>query len=695
MSDPLLLLCGAVLLYGPGTALLVACRVRRPQVLLGMAPAVGIGLFQLIALVRWALGTGLGKTTLAGIAVVVAVAVVLEWRAGRQAVSLTMARQGWAAVQAAPARAGLSVILLAVGCVIGLGSWLRGFHGLATPPQEHDTVQHTLITAYIAYTGHAGPFELMPADLATGHDIVFYPAGAHTFAGLLSMLSGNPVSGLNATTALILGLAAPLTLFATSTMFEVGRSRPVFSALAAVLAATLYRPYFELSHDAGILAFAMGLALAPGAVVGVAALRRSGVGAAAAVGVAALGLYAVHPSIAVIIVAVVAVVAIVASICSPAFREWTRDRAAVLATTAGVTVVLTSPWVVASLSAAGSVSSYPEAPPVAPLGDVVGQVAVFNYGGFIESGHPLYQVGFALLFWVGFVGCLTARRLWPLAAAWLFWAAAAILFASGHAALPGLRQLGSVLYNSWTRIDSVVWLIAPLVAGLGLAQLVTRVTDQERVHRSRWRNAVLPATAAVVAVGFLATSGIQYARINARAVAARYGQPEFYRLSSIEPQAFAYLAAHRAQVGRVLNNGNDGSTFLYVYDEIPVVNTYPLGMSQAEYGIYLMEHFNEIGTNPVVRCLVQRYHITHVITSVSSPRLPNFDAPGHWVKTPTFDYAPGFAGLARVPQVHEVFANADTKVYRIAPDILAGHDQGACTADPAHPLPSGAAAGSR
>src|SRR3954451_17641211 len=68
-----------------------------------------------------------------------------------------------------------------------------------------------------------------------------------------------------------------------------------------------------------------------------------------------------------------------------------------------------------------------------------------------------------------------------------------------------------------------------------------------------------------------------------------------------------FALALERHVGRVLNNGNDGSTFLYVYEGIPVVNTYPLGMPEARHGIYLMQHLNDLGTDPAVACLLRRW----------------------------------------------------------------------------------------
>jgi len=302
------------------------------------------------------------------------------------------------------------------------------------------------------------------------------------------------------------------------------------------------------------------------------------------------------------------------------------------------------------------------------------------------------------VFWIGFVGCLTQRRLWPLLAAWVTWALAALLYASGGASLPGLAQLGQLFFNSWVRIMSVNGVLAPAVAALGIAALVDRLTTrlaERRAEPSRDGGrrtrppAVLPAAvAAVLAIGYLLTTGLEYRATNAEAIAERYGAPAFTRISAEEREAFEFLAAE-PDVGRVLNNGNDGSTFLYVYEGIPVVNIYPLGMPEARHGIYLMEHFNEIGTDPTVACLVRRWDITHVIVSLSSPGIGASGAPDQWVDTPLFDYAPGFFDLVDVPEVEVAYANPDVAVFRIDPEVREGADLDACTADPAHPEPDG------
>ena len=102
-----------------------------------------------------------------------------------------------------------------------------------------------------------------------------------------------------------------------------------------------------------------------------------------------------------------------------------------------------------------------------------------------------------------------------------------------------------------------------------------------------------------------------------------------------------------------------------------------------------MQHFNEIGTNEQVRCLVERYEYTHVLVSLTSPAIGAAGAPGRWVRSKLFDYAPGFFDLIDVPELENVFYNDDVAVFRVDPAVRSGNDLTACSADPAHPGPPG------
>jgi hypothetical protein len=695
MSDTTSFLSLSLLvLYVPGLLLLLVCRVRSVRVLVGVAPVATLGLLQIAALLTAGNLVELPWAAVSVTALLAVVLLVLDARAGREGAVIGTVRQTATVVRRAPAGAVTSAALLGGALWLASTTWLRGLGGLDTPPQEHDTVTHALLTSYIARTGEASPFDVMPVDLASGAHVLFYPAALHTYAALLADLAGDAVTGLNAATLLLLAVAGPATLAAVVATLEPRRTRPVFGGLSALLAVGLYRPYLELMHDAGILAFAVGLAMAPALAICLLSMRRRDRPMAAVTAVVALALFTLHPSIA-IICAIVAVIVLAVSVLLGPGRRWLPERLGTLGVTALAALVLVAPWALASVTVAGSVAAYPEQPPAAPLGEVAGWLAGFFYGGYLDLQAEHFQLGFAVIFWIGFVGCLTSRRFWPLLAAWLAWALVALLYGSRHADLPGLAQLGQLFFNSWVRIASVNEVLAPAVAALGLAVLADRLVGlldlrrSQRVGASRRPDlvAALPAAVAVVvALAYVPAAGEGYRDTDIEAIAARYGDPEFLRISPLDREAFEFLASE-PRVGRVLNNGNDGSTFLYVYEGIPVVNTYPLGMPEARHGIYLMEHLDDLGTDPAVACLLRRWDITHVIVSVSSPRIGARGAPDHWVRTPMFDYAPGFSDLAGVTGIEVAYANPDATVFRIDPTVTATAGLDACTADPAAPLP--------
>lgn len=689
MSDQVVLLVAAATLYVPGALVLLAARVASPAALLGLAPLLTLGVIAVSAYAGQVLGVDYEWIVLAlvGVAAVAAAGQLIRHRPGRPTLDLS-----WLA--------GLAVAL--VGVALAGRSWLRGFGGLATPPQEHDTITHTMVTSFIARTGLAGPGEIQPTDLLSGEPVRYYPAGFHSFAALLTHVAPDAVVAVNAATIVLCAVAAPLGLFAVASRIEGRASAPLFAGLVALFGALLFRPAVELAHDAGILAFAAGVSLLPGFALAMLALRgrtddgtrpSDDVGGGLVLALAALALLTVHPSV-LIAATLSAVLVLVLVLASAEGRTWLRSRLSVLSLAAGAGLVVALPWLISGAALGGQVASFPETPTPAGLGDAVLRVAQFAYGPSYdikrgpdpELAWDLHQTAFAALFWVGLIGCLTSRRLRPLVLVWGAWAAQYALWASGGDDWPVIGQVADIFYNSANRMLNLSWVVAPAVAGLGLgalALLAGRVA--RRTLRAAARIPARPALAALVvlaAAGYVVGPGEDYAETNRSAVAARWGQPQFIRISGQDRQAFGYLAGVRQDVGRVLNNANDGSTYLYVYTGLPVVNVYPVGLRETQYGIYLMQYFNLIDTSPQVRCLVRRWDITHVFVSRSSPSISNIAAPDGWTGPGRFSYAPGLADLDEVDAVTEVFGNADAQVYRIDPEVARTADLGACSADP-------------
>ncbi len=703
MSDRMVLAAGLLLLYVPGALLLVVCRVRSLRVWLGAAPAATLGLYQLAALAGSAVGVRLWSAAIAGTAALAVAALVLELRARSEGVVAGVLGGALREVRVRPAAVAAGAVGLATACWLASTSWLRGMGGLATPSQEHDPVQHLLLTAFIARTGQASPFDVMPLDLASGDNVRFYPAGLHTSAGLLAGLTPDPVVAFNATLVLLLGVAGPLALCAAVAGVVGRRHGLVAGALAALFSAVLYRPQFQLAHDAGIFAFGAGLALAPAAVVCVLALRRGDRGLPVATAVVALGLFAIHPSVAVVVASVLAVGGLVA-LAAPPVRAWLSATRGVLLATAALAALAVAPWVLASLQVGGQVADYPEEPPLEPVSVALERVVGVQVGGFLDPTLTQYQTAVAVASLVGLAGCLTRRRLWPLAAAWLVWVGIAVGFTTGLDDAPLLDQFGGLFYNSTPRLTNTTYVLAVAVAGAGITALAASLASLPgRLRRTpaaatspvdgpggatasgrRPADLLVPAAVAAVGIVFVAVSALDYRTVNTQSVAGRFATPDFLRVSAEDRAAFDWLAGQDG-VGTVMNNGNDGSTYLYVYEGVPVVNVYPLGVAEARYGLYLLQHFNEIDTDPKVRCLVQAHGITHVVVSLTSPLIGAAADPFDWLAEPTFSYAPGLADLDAVEDLDLVYRNPDTSVYAIDESVVGGDDRQACSADPAAP----------
>jgi len=681
VSDQLVLLVAVAVLYVPGVLVLVAARAVNPAALLGAAPLLSIALISVSAFAGQVLGVDYEWVCLALVLACLAAATV----------EVIRRRPDLPRVDA-PRVAGPAVALL--GVALAVRSWLRGIGGLTTPPQTHDPITHTMITAFIARTGEAGPGAIQATDLLSGEPVRYYPAGFHSFAALLTHVTPDPVVALNAATVVICAVAGPLGIFAVAARLERRATAPAFAGLAALFSALLFRPAVELSHDAGILAFAAGLALLPGFAVCVLDLPRSRhVGRLVVLALAAVALLTVHPSV--MFVAVLSAVLLGGcALATGEGRDWLRARAGALALAGIGAAVLAAPWLLAGQALGSQVAAFPLALDPEPVGTVFGRLARFAYGPgfdvelgpFPDRGWDLYQLGFAALFWIGLLGCLTHRRLRPLVVLWAAWAGLYLIWASGGATAPVVGQIAGLFYNSANRLFDLSWVVAPVVAALGVGTLT--------LLAARWLRARMPwiaglpgrplvAVAAVLAaVGYVAGPGGVYAEANQRAVANRWSDPIAVRVSAQDRAAFDYLASVGDDVGRVLNSPNDGSTYLYVYTGLPVVNVYPVGNRETQYGIYLMQYFNQIDDSPEVRCLVRRWDITHVFVSRSAPSISSIGAPDEWTGPEPFKYAPGLADLQDVDALTEVFGNDDARVYRIDPEVARTADLDACSASP-------------
>ena len=681
VPDGLLLLVALLVCYLPGLALMAALGVRSGVLAMGLAPAVSVGVAVVTGVGTAILGVAFGATPLGVVtAVMLAVAAALEVRrrGNRRRQRRQRHRQGpvtgWV-VQA------VGAVLVAAGAATGVGTWLRGMGPLSTIPQEHDMIVHAVLSAYIQRTGHAAPWQLMPADVLTGAPVVFYPSGLHLLVAVTGGLTGGTVPALNAVTVVVLAVclslsAATLTVVAARQLRLARPTAMLAAGVGALVASGLYRPTFQLMHDGGLLTGAAALALTPGVVAGVLMLPRLPRTSAVAVGVACAGVVAVHPSAAVSVGVTVIAWWVGQALTGQGRQQLRGHRHLVgLLITAGTAVALGSATLAQAMAAGGRTNGWPPDISRTPFGDAVGSTLALSYGGHLDPQRSLGQLIAAVLVALGVVAVVALRRGFGPVTAWAAWSLVTI----GAFLNPGSGPASLItgfFYNAQLRVWSHVSLLAPVLAALGVVLTASRCAVWLRRHCPVPVSAlapVLPVAALLVVLawlGYLVGPAWRYAHTNVTAVASRYLTPDFVRVNADDQRAISWLAGHVRTGQRVLNSPNDGSTYLYVERGVPVLNVNTLGVQGVPYTYRLLESFRSYPTDSQLRAVLLRYNVAWVYVDSRAPTIGSAGSPEGWAGTAGFSLAPGLADLAGLPGLVPVFTSGSVTVYSLDLGLL-------------------------
>jgi hypothetical protein len=674
VPDGLLLLVALLVCYLPGLALMAALGVRSGVLLMGLAPAVSVGVAVLTGIGTAILGVAFGATPMAVVTAVmfsVAAGLAVRRRSNRRCQSPAT---GWL-VQA------VGAVLVAAGAAVGVDTWLRGMGPLSTIPQEHDMIVHAVLAAYIQRSGHAAPWQLMPVDVLTGAPVMFYPAGLHLLAAVTGGLTGATVPALNAVTVVVLAVglslsAAALTVVAARQL-RLGRPTAMLAAgVGALVASGLYRPTFQLMHDGGLLTGGAALALTPGVVAGVLMLPRLPRTSAVAVGVACAGVVAVHPSAAVSVGVTVIAWWVGQTLTRQGRQQLRGQRHLVgLLITAGTAVVLGSGTLAEAMAAGGRTNGWPPDISPTPFGDAVGSTLALSYGGHLDPQRSLGQLVAAVLVALGVVAVVALRRGFGPVTAWAAWSLVTIgAFlnpGSGPAAL-----ITGFFYNAQLRVWSHVSLLAPVLAALGVVLTANQCAVWLRRHCPVPVLALAPvrSAAALLVVlawlGYLVGPAWRYAHTNVTAVASRYLTPDFVRVNADDQRAISWLAGHVRAGQRVLNSANDGSTYLYVERGVPVLNVGTLGLEGVPYTYRLLESFRSYPTDKQLRDVLLRYNVAWVYVDSRAPTIGSAGSPEGWAGTAGFSLAPGLSDLAGLPGLVPVFTSGSVTVYSLDLAVL-------------------------
>lgn len=638
----------------PGLAIALASGLRG-WVLTAAAPALTFGLVGVAGSVLPVLGVlwspaALAVAGLVMAAVVVAARVVatrLRRRPEPVAPTSRIADPEQAAWRVVDHLAVAAAVLVSAG--VGVAVMAGGTDGFTAIPQFWDTAFHSNAIRYIVDTGKSSPAALGALSGTAG--AFYYPNAFHLVAATLVMITGEPVT---VALEVVVGFAPGLFALGVAALVRVVSGRPAIAAASALLACAFSGFPYDLAGV--LLPYVLALALLPAFLAQwVDVLRVGGravVARAFALGLATVGLLALHPS-AVVAAAVFGVAYLLQRWWS---RRPTAHDAVVIGFGALATVLLGAPLLLASAAAAaGEAFDWPVAMPAA---EAVGRLLTHAHA------HESPQWALAALAALGLLGLRRHPELRWLAGSGLLFGVIFVMTASYEGAL--VELLSRPWWNDRYRLVALwVVAVAPL-AGAGV--VVLRDAALDALRRVPWggsdavaaaRGRLVPAvllTALLLAV-VDGTDGLYYERNTERIAAGFTDGPA---VSHAEQRGLTQLAAIVPDDGLVMNDPYDGSPLMYALGGVRPVFAQPLHEQLDLAGLtperaLLYSSFRYIDTDPAVREVVRRMNITHAVVSTGLV----YTAPGN---------APGMVGLAEVDALEVIFRSPTTTVYEIRLD---------------------------
>ncbi len=688
-GDVLTLVVAALWVLVPGAAVLVAGGVRRLPLLLGAAPAVSIGVSTVAASATGATGTRFAWWGVLTAALLLAgLSRLLRGPVLPAENTLSaLAGRGGRAEGVLPARGPLLAagVLVLAAAATTCELFRRGMGALATPSQEHDTITHTLVTARILRTGDAAPWRAQALDVVTGTPAQYYPDGLHQWAALVAQTARvDAVSGLNATSVVVLAVVQTLGLLALADRVLPPRWLPA-GGVAAVASALAYQPLLAMHHDSGALPNAAAIALAPGAIALVLPPRellpwRGVVGRVPAVALACAGAVTVHPSAALTVgsgVLGVWVVWLVTDAFS-GLRRTPRGAEDTLSAPGralpGAESVFstraTGRWLVglvvagglagglvgtsllqAASAGGGSSSRFARDLDPESLPDALHRVLTLPLQGGMDPAGTQEQWVLAVAVLAGLA--LAGRRALPVAFVWLVWSALSVAYLVDlHA--PGLDLVWDSAWNSYYRVVAHGSPWAWLLAGIAVVRVAGWLTRGRRAE---------PVVAAVLGLALLAGAAVESGPSEVRALRERYADPAYERIDADDQAAARYLASVVRPGQRVMNSGNDGSTYAYVLQGVPVLATTAVPLASQPDLRVLARDLRAL--TPQVREVLRRDDVAWVVVDSLAPGLPLRPADAEFFGVPGYAVPPGLVDLDTAPGFRRVFTSGSVGVWEI------------------------------
>jgi hypothetical protein len=675
---------GLAILFVPGVVVLSTFGIRARLLFAGLAAPLTVGLLLLAAMVTAAAGIPFNLLSFSVFVVLVAVASAVARRlltrrrssasAAGSTVELKLADRDQRALLTGGNLLSARVLgwLTGIGgIVIGWWTWKRGLGAWSTPTQEHDPITHSVITAYIKYSGNAAPWELRPLDVTDGEAIVYYPSGLPRLAALIADAMGDPMTALNLATVAILTVAWPLSVAAlAAAMVRVSGLGKGWTELgggiAILVAACLYRPAISFAHDGGILPNAAAIVMVPGLIAAMLVLGRRQWALVLPLGVSCAGMLSLHSSAA-FSTALTLLAAWVGLLLTESGRARLRASVLPVLAVAVVALVFCIPILAELLGIGGGVSAAPPTIEPTPLETALHTTFGLSYLGYFDPTGQMSQLVVGVLAIAGLLAMVVLRRGWPIITAYLFWVAVILSFQVSPNSGFGAKVAG-FYYNVFNRVQSHVDMLVPvMVAGLCVfcAAAFVAVRWSRLWPGATWlaRPAVAIGGLALLLVVLLFTSLLDYARTNATALAERYEDPQFRRYDDADRAAMEWLDG-RVQPGQtILNNANDGSTLAYVRYQLPIMNVTSTGSTRTPDAIKLLAHFDDYPSMPEVRSILIEHNVSWIYVDSHAPMIGA--VPTAWHHQSRYTVAPGLADLDDLPGLREVFTADHVSVYRL------------------------------
>ncbi len=589
-----------VAFWGPGAVLLGLCRVRG-LLLVAVAPAVTTGLLGLGAVAAGVLGVPWTGAT-AAVLVALTCGAVWWWRSrpavgGRAGTRRPYDVDGWRALarsvtgrlttRPGPWAVGVAVAV-AAGTLLQLVPVVVGWRSPASILDGHDALFHLTALQFVRDSGLASSFRVsaVAGDALDGR---FYPAGWHAVAAVVPVWAGRGATF--AVAAVVpacvmwpVGLAA---LARTALPHE--RSTHV---VAPLLATAGTAPPVLLVLQAGVVANAFALAMAP-AVLAWAVSGRAHRGAGPAVSlVVAAGLALSHPGtlVCVALVALPWVLARVRATTAPGGRRWTWNAVVV----GGV------------VGFAAAVASL--APP--DYGRFGGSTAWRSILGDLGSGAVGLTAGDGtLLVVLALAGAVLAWRRGP---RWL--TVAAVLATAGYLLmrlrLEALAQAVAPWFGEPRRIGPVFSAVAVVLAALAIARFVRLLLDRKLLQ-----TAAHPAVVAItVAAALAAVPVVQATRSVAAQAVDAFGWgdgPRYLTSATLD------LVRRVDLDGRVLGHPETGAAHAYGLTGRDAVLRSPWSQATPDVEV-VAAHLEDLTTDPRVCAALDRMGARYLWVDTSS-----------------------------------------------------------------------------